>query len=105
VAVRVEKKRRPSRIRERAHRMRTRVRYGRREIERISRTATLGGLFLSFFKIGLIGFGGGLAVISQIRALVVNTRRWMTDQSSSRASRWRRVCRGRTRATPPLTSA
>ncbi|HEV7377015.1 MAG TPA: chromate transporter [Pyrinomonadaceae bacterium] len=60
--------------------MRTRVRYGRREIERISRTATLGGLFLSFFKIGLVGFGGGLAVISQIRALVVNQRRWLTDQ-------------------------
>jgi chromate transporter len=60
--------------------MRTRVRYGRREIERISRTATLGGLFLSFFKIGLVGFGGGLAVIAQIRALVVNQRRWLTDQ-------------------------
>ena len=60
--------------------MRTRVRIGRRELERISRTATLGGLFLSFFKIGLVGFGGGLAVISQIRSLVVNTRRWMTDQ-------------------------
>lgn len=60
--------------------MRTRVRYGRREIERISRTATLGGLFLSFFKIGLVGFGGGLAVISQIRALVVNQRRWLSDQ-------------------------
>jgi len=60
--------------------MRTRVRYGRREIERISRTATLGGLFLSFLKIGLVGFGGGLAVISQIRTLVVNTRGWLTDQ-------------------------
>ena len=60
--------------------MRTRVRYGRRRVERISRTATLGGLFLSFFKIGLVGFGGGLAVISQIRALVVNQRRWLTDQ-------------------------
>jgi chromate transporter len=60
--------------------MRTRVRYGRREIERISRTATLGGLFLSFFKIGLVGFGGGLAVISQIRALVVHQRRWLSDQ-------------------------
>jgi chromate transporter len=60
--------------------MRTRVRYGRREIERISRTATLGGLFLSFFKIGLVGFGGGLAVIAQIRSLVVNQRRWLTDQ-------------------------
>jgi chromate transporter len=60
--------------------MRTRVRYGRREIERISRNATLGGLFLSFFKIGLVGFGGGLAVISQIRALVVHQRRWLSDQ-------------------------
>lgn len=60
--------------------MRTRVRYGRREIERISRTATLGGLFLSFLKIGLVGFGGGLAVISQIRALVVQQRRWLSDQ-------------------------
>jgi chromate transporter len=60
--------------------MRTRVRYGRREIERISRTATLGGLFLSFVKIGTVGFGGGLAVIAQIRALVVQQRRWLTDQ-------------------------
>src|SRR3982750_919162 len=60
--------------------MRTRVRYGRREIERISRTATLGGLFLSFAKIGTVGFGGGLAVIAQIRALVVQQRRWLTDQ-------------------------
>lgn len=60
--------------------MRTRVRYGRREIERISRTATLGGLFLSFVKIGLVGFGGGIAVIAQIRALVVHERRWLTDQ-------------------------
>ncbi len=60
--------------------MQTRARYGRREIERISRTATLGGLFLSFLKIGLIGFGGGLAVISQIRTLTVRQRRWLTDQ-------------------------
>ncbi|MDT4968074.1 MAG: chromate transporter [Acidobacteriota bacterium] len=60
--------------------MRTRVRHGRRELERISRTATIGGLFLSFFKIGLLGFGGGLAVIAQIRALVVTTRGWMTEQ-------------------------
>jgi hypothetical protein len=41
--------------------MRVRVRYGHREIKQISRTATLGGLFLSFFKIGLVGFGGGLS--------------------------------------------
>jgi chromate transporter len=60
--------------------VRTRARYGRREIERISRTATLGGLFLSFLKIGLVGFGGGLAVIAQIRTLAVHKRGWLTDQ-------------------------
>jgi chromate transporter len=60
--------------------MRARARYGRRKIERISRTATLGGLFLSFLKIGLVGFGGGLAVIAQIRTLTVHKRGWLTDQ-------------------------
>lgn len=60
--------------------MQTRARYGRREIKRISKTATLGGLFLSFLKIGLVGFGGGLAVISQIRTLTVRKRGWLTDQ-------------------------
>lgn len=59
--------------------MRVRVRYGHREIKRISRTATLGGLFLSFLKIGLVGFGGGLAVIAQIRTLTVRQRHWLTD--------------------------
>lgn len=67
-------------IRRRVRNMQTRARYGRREIKRISRTATLGGLFLSFLKIGLVGFGGGLAVISQIRTLTVRERRWLTDQ-------------------------
>ena len=59
--------------------MRVRVRYGQREIKRISRTATLGGLFLSFLKIGLVGFGGGLAVIAQIRTLTVAKRYWLND--------------------------
>lgn len=59
--------------------MRTRVRETRREIERIANTATLGGLFLSFLKIGTVGFGGGLAVISQIRTLTVQQRRWLTE--------------------------
>ena len=59
--------------------MRTRVRYGHREIKRISRTATLGGLFLSFLKIGLVGFGGGLAVIAQIRTLTVQKRYWLNE--------------------------
>jgi chromate transporter len=59
---------------------RIRARYGRREIKRISQTATLGGLFLSFLKIGTVGFGGGLAVIAQIRTLTVYSRGWMTDK-------------------------
>jgi chromate transporter len=60
--------------------MRTRVRDTRREIERIANTPTLGGLFLSFLKIGTVGFGGGLAVIAQIRTLAVRQRRWLTEQ-------------------------
>jgi chromate transporter len=59
--------------------MRRRVRFARRQIERISRTATLGGLFLSFLKIGLVGFGGGVAVLAQIRAVTVRKRLWLTD--------------------------
>lgn len=70
---------RTNRIRARAHEMRRRVRFTRRRIERISRTATLGGLFLSFLKIGLVGFGGGVAVLAQIRALAVRKRHWITD--------------------------
>ncbi|HLN98697.1 MAG TPA: chromate transporter [Pyrinomonadaceae bacterium] len=60
--------------------MRTRVRETRREIERIAKTPTLGGLFLSFLKIGTVGFGGGLAVISQVRTLAVQQRRWVSEQ-------------------------
>lgn len=52
----------------------------RREIERIANTPTLGGLFLSFLKIGTVGFGGGLAVIAQVRTLAVQQRRWLTEQ-------------------------
>ena len=63
----------------RVRHIRARARYGRRTLERISRTATLGGLFLSFLKIGAVGFGGGLAVIAQIRMLVVKKRGWLTD--------------------------
>ena len=71
---------RASRISNRARKMRTRVRETRREIERIANTPTLGGLFLSFLKIGTVGFGGGLAVIAQVRTLAVQQRRWLTDQ-------------------------
>jgi chromate transporter len=72
--------RRTSRIRQRLKSLRTRARYGHRELQRISRTATLGGLFLSFLKVGLVGFGGGLAVIAQIRILTVRIRGWLTEQ-------------------------
>lgn len=65
--------------------MRRRVRYTRTRIERISRTATLGGLFLSFFKIGLVGFGGGVAVLALIRTLTVRKRRWLTDSQFAEA--------------------
>lgn len=56
------------------------MRETRREIERIANTPTLGGLFLSFLKIGTVGFGGGLAVIAQIRTIAVQQRRWLTEQ-------------------------
>lgn len=36
-------------------------------------------LFLSFFKIGLFGFGGGLAILSLIQ-IEVETHAWMTNQ-------------------------
>ena len=65
--------------------MRRRVRFARRQIERISRTATLGGLFLSFLKIGLVGFGGGVAVLAQIRYLTVRKRLWLTDSEFAEA--------------------
>jgi chromate transporter len=65
--------------------MRRRVRVARRQIERISRTATLGGLFLSFLKIGFVGFGGGIAVLAQIRALTVRKRLWLTDSEFAEA--------------------
>jgi chromate transporter len=65
--------------------MRRRARFARRRIERISRTATLGGLFLSFLKIGLVGFGGGIAVLAQIRNLTVRKRHWLTDSEFAEA--------------------
>jgi chromate transporter len=55
------------------------VRGTRTKLKRISRTASLGGLFLSFLKIGTVGFGGGLAVIAMVRTLVVRDRRWLTE--------------------------
>jgi len=40
----------------------------------------LGQLFLTFFKIGLFTFGGGYAMIAQIRETVVQQRRWLTEE-------------------------
>jgi chromate transporter len=65
---------------QRVRKIRTRARYGQRRLKQISRHATLGGLFLSFFKIGLTGFGGGFAVLSQIRHVVVLERHWLGEQ-------------------------
>ncbi len=64
---------------QRVRKIKTRARYEHRRLKRISRTATFGGLFLSFLKIGLTGFGGGLAVLAQIRQLVIHERRWLTE--------------------------
>lgn len=69
-----------TRGRQRVRKFRTRARYEQRRLQRISRTATLGGLFLSFLKIGLTGFGGGLAVLTHIRHIVVLERRWISEQ-------------------------
>ena len=63
----------------------TRFRHGQKRLKRISQLPTLGGIFLSFLKIGLVGFGGGLAVMAQIRSLVVNKRRWFTDHEFAEA--------------------
>src|SRR2546426_2493474 len=65
--------------RQRVHKIRARARFEQRRLKRISRTATLGGLFLSFLKIGVSGFGGGFAVLAQIRHLVVLERRWLGE--------------------------
>src|SRR5882762_10180401 len=71
--------------RERGHNFGSRVRYGTKRLKRISREQTLGGIFLSFLKIGLTGFGGGLAVIAHIRTLAVYKRRWFTDHEFAEA--------------------
>jgi chromate transporter len=71
--------------RERGHRFSNRVRYGTKRLKRLSREQTLGGIFLSFLKVGITGFGGGLAVMTQIRTLAVNKRRWFTDHEFAEA--------------------
>jgi chromate transporter len=63
----------------RSERLRRGVRYGQRRLKRLSRAATLGGIFLSFLHVGATGFGGGLAVVAQLRALALQRRRWFTE--------------------------
>lgn len=36
-------------------------------------------LFLAFFKIGLFTFGGGYAMISQIKEVIVEKKKWITE--------------------------
>lgn len=61
------------------------MRYGQKRLKRLSEAASLGGIFLSFLYIGLTGFGGGLAVIAQIRVLAVRRRRWFTEHEFAEA--------------------
>jgi chromate transport protein ChrA len=63
----------------RAGRIRRGVRYGQKRLKRLSRAATLGGIFLSFLQVGCTSFGGGLAVIAQLRALSLHKRKWFTE--------------------------
>src|SRR4030095_123646 len=44
-----------------------------------TRTRTRGGTFLSFLHVGATGFGGGLAVVAQLRALALQKRKWFTE--------------------------
>jgi chromate transporter len=55
------------------------VRYGQKRLKRLSRAATLGGIFLSFLQVGTTGFGGGIAVVAQLRVLTLQKRRWFTE--------------------------
>ena len=63
----------------RTGRLRRSVRYGQKRLKRLSRAATLGGIFLSFLQVGCTSFGGGLAVVAQLRALALQKRKWFTE--------------------------
>ena len=45
----------------------------------IERGDSLSELFMTFFKIGLFTFGGGYAMISQIKEAVVEKKKWLSD--------------------------
>ena len=42
--------------------------------------AKIGQLFWVFFKLGLFTFGGGYAMIANIRELVMEKKRWLTEE-------------------------
>ncbi len=67
-------------FRDEARRLGIRARYGRRRVHRAAARTSPFGLFLSFLKVGATGFGGGLAVLAQIRTLVVTERKWLSDR-------------------------
>lgn len=56
----------------------------REEITRLTReretSASLRSLGWVFLKLGFTGFGGGIAVIAQIRSLVVSERQWLSEE-------------------------
>ena len=37
-------------------------------------------LFSTFFKIGLFTFGGGYAMIAQVKESIVEKKQWMTEE-------------------------
>ena len=45
----------------------------------IERGDSLSELFMTFFRIGLFTFGGGYAMISQIKEAVVEKKKWLSD--------------------------
>ena len=45
----------------------------------IERGDSLSELFITFFRIGLFTFGGGYAMISQIKEAVVEKNKWLSD--------------------------
>lgn len=51
-----------------------------RRLRRNPSNVRLVNIFSSFFIIGLNGFGGGLAVIAQIRSLTVIKKKWLTER-------------------------
>ena len=53
--------------------------YKRKYVLLIGRGDSLSELFMTFFKIGLFTFGGGYAMISQIKEAVVEKKKWLSD--------------------------